>query len=67
MNNDDLLSPEDGGGCDPPALHGNLHLVPLDQPPHHRGHPVSVTSDNVIQIQLQILFLLVSRGPHEGL
>ena len=40
-NNDDLLPPEDGGGGDPLTLHADLHPVPPDCPPHHRGHPVS--------------------------
>ena len=40
-NNEDLLPPEDGGGGDPLALHADLHPVPPDGPPDHRGHPVS--------------------------
>ena len=48
-----LLPPEDGGGCDPPALHADLHPVPPDRPPDHRGHPVSVTTNNVIQIMFK--------------
>ena len=38
---DDLLLPEDSGGGDPLALHGDLHLIPPDLPLDHRGHPVS--------------------------
>ena len=40
-NNEDLLPPEDGGGGDPLALHADLHPVPPDRPPDHRGHPMS--------------------------
>ena len=47
-----LLPPEDGAGCDPPALHADLHPVPPDCPPDHCGHPVPVTTNNVIQILL---------------